>query len=383
MLQIESVRPEHICTWGGPFAAELVDGKPVSLQRWLRFDDQPYLPAALDRLIAETRRDRAEFGFSNLRLVVAFLRWHNLKEAPDERIVTPLLWLPVELVKRKGVRDQYVIQCTSGEAEFNPVLRHHLSQLYDIRLDETVDLGKTSLAEIHASLLAQIRGSEPSVELRLVDKAAVRLVRQKALQRMQQFQRRKPGVAAARASGGGWLPPYSYAQDDYRPLGRALFEHWVRPERAATALRGGRRAQRRPAPAEHWPSLPPASADAADAGDRKGFVLQESEGHRYAWDLDLTQVTLANFNYKKMSLVRDYAHTAGRTRAQPRLRPRVLDRAARHRDAGAGTAGAGRAVERGGVRRHCRTPQSAWRAASAASSSRARPAPASRRPSPT
>ncbi|MGN5476593.1 hypothetical protein ACTMU2_04880 [Cupriavidus basilensis] len=46
MLQIESVRPEHICTWGGPFAADLVAGKPVPLQRWLRFDDQPYLQAS-------------------------------------------------------------------------------------------------------------------------------------------------------------------------------------------------------------------------------------------------------------------------------------------------------------------------------------------------
>ncbi|PMY02656.1 hypothetical protein, partial [Pseudomonas sp. GW460-13] len=105
----------------------------------------------------------------------------------------------------------YVIQCAGGEAEFNPVLRHYLHQLYDIRLDETVDLDKTSIAEIHAGILAQIRRSEPSVELRLVDKAAVRLVRQKALQRMQQFQRRRPGTAAARS--GGWLPPYSYAQD--------------------------------------------------------------------------------------------------------------------------------------------------------------------------
>ncbi|SPA44181.1 AAA domain-containing protein [Cupriavidus taiwanensis] len=307
MLQIESVRPEHICTWGGPFAADLVAGKPVALQRWLRFDDQPYLPASLDRLIAETRRDRAEYGFSNLRLVVAFLRWHNLKEAPDERIVTPLLWLPVELVKRKGVRDQYVIQCTGGEAEFNPVLRHALSQLYDIRLDQTVDLGKTSLEAIHAGILAQIRASEPSVELRLVDKAAVRLVRQKALQRMQQFQRRRPGATAARS--GGWLPPYSYAQDDYRPLGRALFEHWVRPSELPQRFEAG-------AAPGAGPRRPHMSAPAASEA-RQGYVLEESEGHRYAWDLDLTQVTLANFNYRKMSLVRDYAQLLDEPGANP------------------------------------------------------------------
>ncbi|MCX4164348.1 MULTISPECIES: AAA domain-containing protein [Paraburkholderia] len=298
MLQIQSIRSEHICTWGGSFAADLAAGRAVPLQRWLRFDDQPYLPAALDRLIAETRRERAEFGFSNLRLVVAFLRWHNLKEAPDERITTPLLWLPVELVKRKGVRDQYVIQCTSGDAEFNPVLRHHLGQLYGIRLDETVDLGKTSLADIHADLLAQIHRSEPSVELRLIDKASVRLVRQKALQRMQQFRRRKPGAAVRTRSGS--LPPYSYAHDDYRPLGRALFEHWVRPSdlpqrfEAGAAPRAGLR-------------QPNMSDSAVAEDDRQGFVLEEVEGHRYAWDIDLTQVTLANFNYRKMSLVRDYA----------------------------------------------------------------------------
>ena len=308
MLQIQSVRPEHICTWGGPFAAELVAGRSVPLQRWLRFDDQPYLPAALDRLITETRRDRAEFGFSNLHLVVAFLRWHNLKEAPDERITTPLLWLPVELVKRKGVRDQYVIQCTSGDAEFNPVLRHHLSQLYGIHLDETVDLGKTSLAEIHANILTQIHRSEPSVELRLVERASVRLVRQKALQRMQQFKRRRPGAVVRARSGS--LPPYSYAQDDYRPLGRALFEHWVRssdlPQRfeAGAAPRAGLRQ--------------PNMSDAAVAdGDRQGFVLEEVEGHRYAWDIDLTQVTLANFNYRKMSLVRDYAQLIDEPGANP------------------------------------------------------------------
>ncbi|KWB32957.1 DNA helicase [Burkholderia cepacia] len=310
MLQIESVRPEHICTWGGPFAADLMAGKAVPLQQWLRFEDQPYLPASLDRLIADTRRERAEFGFSNLRLVVAFLRWHNLKEAPDDRIVSPLLWLPVELVKRKGVRDQYVIQCTGGDAEFNPVLRHHLSQLYDIRLPETVDLGKITLAEIHADILAQIRRSEPAVELRLVDKASVRLVRQKALQRLQQYRRRKP-AARAGESRSSRLPSFSYSQDDYRPLGRALFEEWVRPSELPQRFEAGAA----PGASLRRPQMADTAAERVD--ERQGYVLQETEGHRYAWDLDLTQVTLANFNYRKMSLVRDYAQLLDETGANP------------------------------------------------------------------
>ena len=36
------------------------------------------------------------------------------------------------------------------------------------------------------------------------------------------------------------------------------------------------------------------------------YALSDGRGHRFAWELDLTQVTLANFNYKKMSLVQDY-----------------------------------------------------------------------------
>lgn len=299
MLQIERIRAEQICTWGGPFADEVVSGKAVALQSWLRFEDQPYLPGSLDRLIADSRRDRAEVGFSNLRLVIAFLRWHNLKEAPDERILTPLLWLPVELSKRKGVRDQYMIQCIGGEAEFNPVLRHHLHQLYGIRLPETIDLEKTSLKDVHANILGQIHSSEPAVELRLIEKAAIRLVRQKALQRLQQYQRRKPSMKLGTITNG-WLPPYSYELDDYRPLGRALFEHWVRPMGLPQRFEAG-------APPDSRLRQPNMSAIVADTEERTGYVMQESEGHRYAWDLDLTQVTLANFNYKKMSLVQDYA----------------------------------------------------------------------------
>ena len=306
VLQTAAVRAEDICTWGGPFADEVLSGKPVALQRWLRFDEQTYLPASLDQLLVETRRDRAEFGSNNLRLVVAFLRWHNLKEAPDERIVTPLLWLPVELVKRKGVRDQYLLQAAEAEAEFNPVLRHQLAQLYDIRLPEKVSLEQTSIAAIHADILAQIRRSEPAVELRLVSKASIQLVRHKAMQRMQQYQRRKSS-AGQRLRPGAGLPPYSYDRADYRPLGRVLFEQWVRPSPLPQRFEAGAP----PAPALRQPQM------AADVEERSGYALVESDGHRYAWDVDLTQVSLANFNYKKMSLVRDYAQLLADPAANP------------------------------------------------------------------
>jgi len=293
VMRLESVKPDHICTWGGEFASEVAAGKAVNLRRWLRFEDQTYLPNSLDRLIQETRRDRAEYGFSHLRLVIAFLRWNNLKEFPEERITSPLLWLPVELVKKKGVTDQYVLQATDTEAEFNPALRHHLRQLHDIRLPETIDLSEVSIEQLHAELQAQIHTSEPGVELRLHTKPSIKLIHQKAVQRLQQFQRRR-GRDQRRASVG--RPDFSYDREDYRPLGLALFEQQVKP--SPLPLRGavGGRSQAGPvhmvAPTNEVENLT--------------FSLPEDDGHKFAWDFDLTQVTLANFNYKKMSLVRDY-----------------------------------------------------------------------------
>ena len=294
VLRLESVKPDHICTWGGEFATEVVAGGAVNLRRWLRFEDQTYLPASLDRLIQETRRDRAEYGFSHLRLVIAFLRWNNLKDSPEERITSPLLWLPVEVVKKKGVTDQYVLQATDDEAEFNPALRHHLRQLHDIRLPETIDLAKVSIEQIHADLQAQIQASESGVELRLQTRPSIKLIHQKAVQRLEQFQRRR-GREPRRASVG--RPDFSYDREDYRPLGLAIFEQQVKPSPLPLRSAVGGRAQATPvhmvAPIVEVENLT--------------FSMPEDQGHKFAWDFDLTQVTLANFNYKKMSLVRDYA----------------------------------------------------------------------------
>jgi hypothetical protein len=119
-----------------------------------------------------------------------------------------------------------------------------------------------------------------------------------------------------------------------------------------------------------------------EAGVREGYVLEEPDGHRYAWDLDLTQVTLANFNYKKMSLVRDYTQLLDAPGANPAfdrvfsIEPRAVD--TEHSGA-TGMANAGTWWPRTPPRMR----RWAWRAASAASSSRGRPAPANRRRSPT
>ncbi len=289
VMRIESVRADSLCTWKGQFAKDVLGGKDVPLNRWLRFEDQPQIPSQLDRIIQENRRNRNEYGFSSLRLTVAFLHWHNLKEAPEDRITSPLLWLPVEVKKRKGVRDQYVMSSSDPVAEFNPALRHMLRQLYDIDLPETIDLSETPIEAVHEAIRSQIHESEPGVRLELQERPEIRLILQRAVARVNKFNRRRSGkkeTISAKAD-------FNYSRDDYRPLGLALFEKFVKPDalpqRIATG--GGYRSKR---------ELMVAETEAMAYGNASG------EGHKFSWAIDLTGVTLANFNYKKMSLVRDY-----------------------------------------------------------------------------
>ncbi|QOF81192.1 AAA domain-containing protein [Variovorax sp. 38R] len=302
VVDLNSIRTDQLCVWDGRFAADIASCDPVPLARWLRFEDQPYLPGALDRILQEARRDRAEYGFSQLSLVVAFLRWHNLKEGEAERaerIASPLLMLPVELTRKKGVRDQYLLEASASEAQVNPTLRHHLRQLYGIALPETVDLRETSLEQFHAQLSAQIAQSEPGVQLRLVKQPEIAVMHQRARQRLEQFKRR------TRVRSPSAVPvasqDFSYAQDDFRPRGLQLFHARVRPVPLPVREAVGGAPQ---------PRAPQMAATAADDTERKTFALRDSGGNPYQWDIDLTAVTLGNFNHRKMSLVRDYSGLA-------------------------------------------------------------------------
>lgn len=295
VLDYRNIQPEQLFYWHDNLAAEIGSGRALPLQKWLRYEEAPYLPGQLDKLISDARRSRAEFGFSQLRLVIAFLRWNNLKEAPQERIHSPLLLLPVELVKRKGVKDHYTLEPQGTEAEVNPALRHHLKQLYDLDLPAMIDLRETTLAAFHESLCKLIHATEPGVTLALSDKPKIQLVHERARQRLDQYRRRmaRQGRKVKRV---GSLD-YSYDRADFRPLGLQMFQKLVLPS---------------PLPLRELAGAPPRPRTPFMAGavtERNMFTLvEEAEGNPYSWEFDLCAVTLANFNYRKMTLVRDYAN---------------------------------------------------------------------------
>jgi predicted DNA-binding WGR domain protein len=304
LLDYRNIKLEQLFVWHPELAAAIAAGAPMSLGKYLRFEDAPYIPGVLDKIIGEARRDRAEFGFAQLRLVLCFLRWNNLKEAPKERIHSPLLLLPVELSKKKGIRDNYVLDPTTSEAEVNPALRHHLKELYNLSLPELVDLKETSLDQFCEALQAQIQATEPGVTLNKIDRPQIELIHEKARQRVDQYRRRMK--LQARKARNTAKPDYSYDRQHLRPLGLQLFLEKIRP--TPMPLRDVMGAAPQPrVPQIVDPTAPPDSGKVLET-ERQMFALRDGDNQNpYSWDFDLCTLTLGNFNYRKMTLVRDYA----------------------------------------------------------------------------
>jgi predicted DNA-binding WGR domain protein len=305
VLDYRNIKLEQLFVWHPELAATVTEGGPMSLGKYLRFEDAPYIPGVLDKIISEAKRDRAEYGFAQLRLVLCFLRWNNLKESPSERIHSPLLLLPVELTKKKGVRDNYVLDPTTSEAEVNPALRHHLKELYNLNLPEIVDLKETSLDQFYDALKAQIHATEPGVTLNKIDRPQIELIHEKARQRLDQYRRRMK--LQARKARRAAKPEYSYDRENFRPLGLQLFLEKVRPTPMPLRDVMGAAPQTR-LPHIVAPDVPTESGKVLET-ERRMFSLRDGGNQNpYSWDFDLCSLTLGNFNYRKMTLVRDFAN---------------------------------------------------------------------------
>jgi hypothetical protein len=304
LLDYRNIKLEQLFVWHSRLAADIAEGASLPLGKYLRFEDAPYIPGVLDKIISDARRDRAEYGFAQLRLVLCFLHWNNLKEAPNERIHSPLLLLPAELTKKKGVRDNYVLDPTTSEAEVNPALRYYLKDLYNLSLPEIVDLKETPLTQFCEALRAQIQASEPGVTLSLIERPQIELIHEKARRRVDQFRRRMK--LQARRIRNTAKPEYSYSRENFRPLGLQLFLDKIKP--APMPLRDVVGA----APQVRLPHILDAAPEKESGRvietERQMFSLRDDDNQNpYAWDFDLCSLTLGNFNYRKMTLVRDYA----------------------------------------------------------------------------
>ena len=329
LLPLESLQEKDILAWWPWLQKKVATGEPLALGSYLSFADAAYLPFTLNKIRLEAARDEREVGFSNLRLVIAFLRWHNLKEDPERRLDSPLLLLPVKLVRKKGVRDQYLLEPVSDEAEINPVLRRHLSNLYGLRLPETLDLEKTDPIRFHELLRQQIQASEPAVEVELVQRPRLHLIHRQAKRTLSLFNRRR---RRRRVRSYRDLD-YSYDVADFQPLGLRLFQ--TRVQKADVALESlvedpTRHKGETPESPDDRPEpdgTPEAASDkigetdgAAPEDVKQRTFVQFAEGGDTSpnhWEMDLTALTLGNFRYRKMTLVRDYDDLLEQDRENP------------------------------------------------------------------
>jgi predicted DNA-binding WGR domain protein/DNA polymerase III delta prime subunit len=325
VLHYQSIRPDLLFTWNGELAEKITGMKEIVLNKYLRFEDHGYLPSSLDKVRVEAQRDVQEYGFSQLKLVIAFLNWHNLKEDPNERIQTPLLLLPVALKKNKKVKeDHYVLKVLDNAAEVNPVLAGQLATLYGIRLPDFIDLDEMSPEQFYQHVKAQIEEANQGIVLHYIDKPRIRLIHSEARQTVSNYRkrlRRMPGRGNSLSS-----IPYSYDPENYQPLGLALYRQRIepkpsqleflvnpdinrqnRPEDADTGEAGRKRTREGAANTRSESSVREAAGN-TDKGvrERELYSPAESESSPYSWDFDVCHMVLGNFHYKKMSLVRDY-----------------------------------------------------------------------------
>jgi len=321
-IDVRNIKQDELLTWHGQFRKEVLSQSAVPLNRYLNMREAVYLPSLLDRIRVDASRDRKEYGFAQLRLIVAFLRWANLKESPPELYQSPLVMLPVELVRKKGIQDTFALRLQSTDAEVNPVVRYLFRELYGIELPDTIDLASTSLEDFHENLAAQITASDRGVTLNRIDRPRIDLIHDRARRRLDQYRRR------VRLSGRGvrrYLNlDYSYDAANYHPLGIRLFNEVVKP--ADTHLHEVVASAPPPEPAVTAPQ-----SSSVTEVKRSAFALREAEQNPFVWEFDLCSVTLANMKYRKMSLVRDYDELCNASPENPAfdavfsLAPRSVD----------------------------------------------------------
>lgn len=290
-LNLAYVKAEHLFYWNEEVAARVAKGQNLHLNKYLKTDENEYIIPSLDKIRLETQKDIQEYGMSQLRLAIAFLHWYNLKEDDKERISSPFILLPVSIQKRKSLRkdDDFILEINDTEAEINPILRYQLEEVYGIRLPETIDLEETSLQVFYEHLKQAIDTANHGIKIALIDKPRIKMIHTAAQRTATVYARRKNKHQAGMARQ--YLLDYSYDRDNYQPLGLQLYRTYLQPGK--TLLDNVAATVQQPL---RFKQLQESIA----------YEVETGKDNPYLWEFDLCHIVLGNFNYRKMSLVRDY-----------------------------------------------------------------------------
>ena len=291
MLAHQNLDPEQFFMWQPDLERHFQEGTRIKLNRYFTEESAPEADAALQRLRQAANRDEREYGFSNLRLVLAFLHWHNLRDSAvrQEVIHSPMLLLPVRLEAERGVKDSFELEPVGTEAEVNPALRHFLKLLYNLDLPERIDLAMTSPQEFGQALRQSIEEGAHEITLDVVDRTRIRLWRDRV--RFAPVSDARPHRLCGEHVGTFCEVDYSYRSSPMAPLAARLFDTYIRPA-----------------------ALP---IDYAHYDKERYEMVSNASGNPYRWEFDLCSMTLGNFDFQKMTLVHDYDELLNRRVAHP------------------------------------------------------------------
>ena len=290
LLDHQNIKEDSLIIWNDKIKKRIVKDSNLPLNRFIEFKENRFIAPSLNKMRLEARKSKNEYGFSQLRTVIAFMHWYNFRENQEERITSPLLLLPADVTKQKGVEDQYAIKFISTEAEINPILSYYLKDLYDITLPDFVDLETTSIEELVESIEAQIAKGGTGITLQWRKKPKIQLIHSIAKKNFNLKNKK-----LANKSRGFKLSSFSYSYDnsDFQPLGLQIFNDFIRQKNSAL---------------EYIINEDLNPRNNAVAEKSRTFYSADNDGeiNPHIWEVDTCNITVGNFNYRKMSLVRDY-----------------------------------------------------------------------------
>ncbi|MDA7501748.1 AAA domain-containing protein [Chitinophagales bacterium] len=301
VLHYQNIKADQLLSWNPKIARLIAKGESIAIHQYLDKTGANYAVPTLNRIRLDSNRSKTEYGFSQCRLVCSFLHWYNLKEDAQELISSPLLLLPCELTRTKGVNDQYHIKTKTSIAEVNPILIYQLRELYNIQLPDKIDLSESDQSHFYQLLSSQLAKSGSGVEMSYRVKPKIRVIHQKAIQTITQYRKR-----SRRSATKNYFHhlPYSYERDDFNPLGIQLFQQYLDPEKKAieTLLEDGGA---------------PKMKNLQEQREQDFYSIEGSSASPNRWEYDVSNLVIGNFNYKKMSLVSDYNEIIDRDISNP------------------------------------------------------------------
>jgi len=272
-LNIDYIQAENLFTWNTFLQKAVANNKTLSLKKIVHFNIHTYLSDLLNTIRLKANRNINEYGFSELKLVGAFLHWYDYNE--DEAITSPLFFIPVKLIKRKGIENDYLLEFSNSEAEINPILQFQLKELYQLNLPDSIDFSKAKIEDLYHNIKEQIEKQQNNVHLKLTKKIPVKKIHNKAFKTLKKHHEK--------------LVAYTTRNLNFNSTEKTLKELY---------------------PLNNYSDTIHKIKQQLDCFDLKIPLQQaysiENNDNKYVWEIDLCQVTLGNFNYKKMTLVKDY-----------------------------------------------------------------------------